>query len=203
MRYNLVFDLDDTLFDTNTWISNWLVQNGHEAKDPNSFALPKSVPKSVADELFSAAEFMLKADPLPHFHKMKEFYDNHDVLYCTHRGYVRHGLNFTVQQLCQHLKPVLHVGDAELERKVRISSHVIASEHYPCKLEYLDSAIGQPYVLVDDNPKQTESELGTVIVFDKPWNKSVKSKYRIASLLDLPVVLRSIAAQEPRYAKRD
>ena len=203
MRYNLAFDLDDTLFDTNACISEWLERNGFEPKDPNSFDMPDSLPEEDANRLFKEAHFMLEADPLPHFHKMKEFYNNHNVLYCTHRGYTVRGFGYSVAQLRKHLSPMLKLSEYQLEQKLVTSIHAIASEEYPCKLAYLDSVIGNPYVLVDDNPKKLESEHGTVVVFDRPWNKSVKSKYRISSLLDLPVVLLSIAAQEPRYAKRD
>lgn len=176
----ILFDLDDTLVETRQWFLSYCRMMGHPVPETDLYHLESVIPAHIIDFALAEAPFMLDAKPVPFIHSTIAYLERagHGIGFCTHRGYHPEGYERTVKQLAS-----IGIGG---------DLHCICPKTYPCKLEYLDKVIGEPYVLVDDRPPNITSEFGKVIIYTRPWNKN-QIGHRIQDLRDLPRVLTYVS----------
>jgi 5'(3')-deoxyribonucleotidase len=172
----IVFDLDDTLFETRQWFIQFLNIMGYIVPDTNLYHLETLVPAHLIEFALREAPFMVHARPAPHIHAIFSFLAlrNYAVAFCTHRGYHPNGVEYSKTQLRNN--------------GLQGELHCIDPKTYPCKLEYLDQ-IFEDYVLVDDRPSNLSSANGKVIIYSRPWNLDSDHHLRIENLTQLPRLL--------------
>lgn len=176
----IFFDMDDTAFDTHTfmlcYLMNWGIYPGTD-----TYITPKNGKQPFIDMLEDGS-FMLKADMRPYFIQTVAMLvrDGFSVGICTHRGYHDKGERYTRKSLSKHLSLFDHI-------------HCLSSREYPDKIAYLNEKYGEgTWILVDDNPVTAVRDSFTgvgippvlpknVLLFNKGWNAHVDHPHRIES----------------------
>lgn len=176
----IFFDMDDTAFDTHTfmlcYLMNWGIYPGTD-----TYITPKNGKQPFIDMLEDGS-FMLKADMRPYFIQTVAMLvrDGFSVGICTHRGYHDKGERYTRKSLSKHLSLFDHI-------------HCLSSREHPDKIAYLNEKYGEgTWILVDDNPVTAVRDSFTgvgippvlpknVLLFNKEWNAHVDHPHRIES----------------------
>lgn len=199
----LFLDADDTLFDTNGWIRNFVADNY-----PDKLAQFDSRPdlsiggilgKDVEDKLLAEARFMEEANSYPGAKWLIQHLDRVGYPYavCTHRGYHIDGYNHTVralENLTGRYVPVyaLNIGKGKHE----FINQILRMSPY------------QQYLLVDDNVVPWSSEGNGVdakhwasqICVDQSWNRTSHTGYaRVVTLDSVVVALIDRIKQNTRH----
>lgn len=165
-RY-LVFDLDDTLFDTHPTLRSILLnEHGIHLAHDVGYLTPEIVGDAFHDVIGSAA--FMRQTPLKQslenicawLLRIRNKYPDLQILFCTHRGYHE---------------------DASIHTDALLSSYgldfnlgfYLCPTKEPCKIDFLNGILGHStYVLVDDLPSKTTPALPeNILVVDKPWNQ--------------------------------
>lgn len=168
----IVFDLDDTLFETREWFKKYFKVLGVEYPQTNEYYLDKFVDPKVIKFALDHGAFMTEADPVEgaaHYINRLVTAGYH-VHYATHRGYHEKADEFTIQSLYKH--GLLKSG---------VDLIVIDPGLCPCKMRVLDEMFDK-YVLVEDMPKGVRTCKGQTIIYDRPWNRSITNTPRISGL---------------------
>lgn len=185
----LFFDADDSLFDTDRWMRNY-VAHGYPHKlaefdSRSEMKLTNVIGASAEKLLLEDATFMHQAKPMAGADFMLKVLDavNYPYAVCTHRGYHKRGHEFTVRAL-----------------STLTSRHVpvYALDMHVSKHEYIESLIHQgntdysSYLLVDDNHIPWDTSLmcldsrrwSSQICVDQKWNREVVYGYARVATLD-------------------
>lgn len=163
----IVFDLDDTLFDTRAEMVDCFAEFGHSVDHIKGYITKHNAPEDILLKVLSRAKFMTTGKLFEGaFDLLSRLVNSgEDVRVCTHRGYHPDGASFTHSQLLNHgilntLIPESHV-------------YCLDPADYKDKFAFLDSVLDAPYVLVDDHPAMSglNGLYGSLVVYDRPWNQ--------------------------------
>ena len=168
----IVFDLDDTLFETRNWFRKYFTVLGIKYPQTNDYFLDKDVDPKVIKFALDCGFYMTEAEPVEGAaHYVNRLLSaGYDVHYATHRGYHEKAGELTIQSLYRH----------DLLKSV-VSLIVIDPSRCPCKMKVLDEMFDK-YVLVEDMPKGVRTCKGQTIIYDRPWNRSITNAPRISGL---------------------
>lgn len=175
----VIFDLDDTVFDTEVAFVDWIWRNlgiRHVWKGRMNIRDPIEGP--LLAPTLESAEFMRDGNFVPGFEKFPDLLaelrrDFPEVLFIfgSHRGYNPLAAKFTRQQFDR-------LG-------VDLPGVFLNPHEHPCKKTYFDNNLnGLPYLLFDDNPhwKGGASEkVDNILLMDKIWNQEETAYERIYS----------------------
>lgn len=166
----LIFDMDDTLVRTQTYITYelrkffyennkcdmWYEMKAHLRKN-GGLNLPEHIRKYVMEEVILKKKFMSEALPSRLFNYYFLVPGNLDrgrqVAICTHRAWAKDGHDLTAEWLDKQ-KPCIDVS----------AIHCLDPKKNPDKIEYLKKHYGDDFLLVDDNPF---GDVETVRGYDK------------------------------------
>jgi hypothetical protein len=163
----IVFDMDDTLFDTRAEMVACFAEFGHDLRNVPGYVTKHNAPEEILVSVLGRARFMTTGKMFDGaFDLLKRLvHAGADVRICTHRGYHADGLKHTHTQLFEH----------------KILNTLIPEHHVYCldpaqhkdKFAFLDAELKSPYVLIDDNPDLSgdRGRYGSLVVFDRPWNQ--------------------------------
>lgn len=168
----VVFDLDDTLFETREWFEKYLNVMGVAYPQTDKFHIDEFVDPKLIQFALDQGSFMTEAKPV----EGAQHYINRLIAagyttgYCTHRGYHPKAVWKTIQGL--------YKGDLMIEG---FEGVVLDPKVYPCKMKFLDT-LHSKYVLIEDNPTVVRTAKGQVIIYDRPWNRTITNAPRIYGL---------------------
>lgn len=169
----IVFDLDDTLFETSEWFKKYLnVMGGVACPQTDDYRIEEYVDPALIEFALNQGSYMTEAKPI----KKAQHYINRLIAagyttgFCTHRGYHPKAGEKTVQSL---YKWDLMIKGFE--------GVVLDPRAYPCKMKFLDT-LHSKYVLVEDEPTAVLTAKGQVIIYDRPWNRNITNAPRICGL---------------------
>ena len=168
----IIFDLDDTLFETRNWFRKYFAVLGIEYPQTNDYFLDKHVDPKVIKFALDHGSYMTEAEPVEGAaHYVNRLLSaGYDVHYATHRGYHGKAGELTIQSLYRH--DLLKSG---------VDLIVIDPSQCPCKMKLLDEMFDK-YVLVEDMPKGVRTCKGQTIIYDRPWNRTLTNAPRISGL---------------------
>ena len=168
----IVFDLDDTLFETREWFEKYLNVMGVAYPQTDKFHIDEFVDPKLIQFALDQGSFMTEAKPV----EGAQHYINRLIAagyttgFCTHRGYHPKGGEKTIQGL--------YKWDLMIEG---FEGVVLDSKVYPCKMKFLDT-LHSKYVLIEDKPTAVRTAKGQVIIYDRPWNRNITNAPRIYGL---------------------
>ena len=169
---DIVFDLDDTLFETRNWFRKYFAVLGIKYPQTNDYFLDKHVDPKVIKFALDQGSYMTEAEPVEGAaHYVNRLLSaGYDVHYATHRGYHLEAGELTIQSLYRH--DLLKSG---------VDLIVIDPSQCPCKMKLLDEMFDK-YVFVEDMPTGVRTCKGQTIIYDRPWNRDITNAPRISGL---------------------
>lgn len=178
----IYFDIDDTLFNTRDALVRAIAKEGYLVEH-QEYIGNHNCDSDILNRVHSnPASFLFDAEIFEGVYEFLAWLRANDVKLgvCSHRGMFAEGRDITVDQLARHDLLKFFDGDQ------------LWFPHHEHKLEYLDGAsrisgvVPKQYMLVDDAPihrfltegniPMLRSSLGSVVVFDRPWNQNVAGK---------------------------
>ena len=168
----IVFDLDDTLFETREWFKKYLNVMGVAYPQTDKFHIDEFVDPKLIQFALDQGSYMTEAKPV----EGAQHYINRLIAagyttgFCTHRGYHPKAGEKTIQGL--------YKWDLMIEG---FEGVVLNPKVYPCKMKFLDT-LHSKYVLVEDKPTAVRTAKGQVIIYDRPWNRNITNAPRIYGL---------------------
>lgn len=175
----VVFDLDDTIFDTEKAFVSWIKKNlGIEYEWKGRMDKNDPIEGPLLRPCLESAEFMRDGNFAPGFERfpqllqeLREAFPTVLFIFGSHRGYSPLAPEYTSQQF-QRLG-------------VELQGVFIDPAEHPCKKTYFDNNLnGLPYLLFDDNPHwegTSEEEVDNIFLIDKLWNQSETAYVRVYS----------------------
>ena len=168
----IVFDLDDTLFETREWFKKYLNVMGIEYPQTDDYHIEKYVDSGLIKFALDQGSFMTEAMPVKGAqHCINRLISaGYTTGFCTHRGYHPKAVGKTIQGF--------YKWDLMIEG---FEGVVLDPRVYPCKMKFLDT-LHSKYVLVEDRPTAVRTAKGQVIIYDRPWNRNITNAPRIYGL---------------------
>lgn len=176
-RRVVVYDLDDTLFATETAFVKWIWENlGVRHTWTNRMDIKDPVEGPLLGPTLEAAEFMRDGHFVAGFEGVPEMiaqiterYPDVFQMFATHRGYSKKAPAFTQEQFTR-----LNINLPGVFLDPAVDS---------CKKTWLDKNLeGREYYLFDDNPHwkgSSQSNADNIFLMDKPWNQHETGYQRI------------------------
>lgn len=190
----VVWDLDDTLFDTEHHLVNginsrynanyiWGNRLGREGVEGDR--LREALDEAV---FMKEAKFVPGWESFPQWLRFMEFaYPEVGHIFVTHRGYHERGLEYTLENFKSH--------------GLVMEGVALDPEVHPDKEAWLKEQTDLPFRLFDDRPHWTNGNEGSdnVILVSKPWNSELKGYQRISTFHEAQLITKDFLVNQLGY----
>ncbi|QDB71363.1 haloacid dehalogenase superfamily protein [Serratia phage Moabite] len=176
----IVWDLDDTVFDTEHALVNWINKKYNANYVWGNRLGRKGVEGERLMDALEDAFFMRDGVFCPGWEKFPEWlrfmefaYPEVGHLFVTHRGYHKRGMEYTLENFKKH--------------GLVMEGVALDPEVHPDKEAWLKTQTNLPFLLFDDRPHWTNGNGGSdnVILVNRPWNSELQGYRRVESFKDV------------------